>query len=329
MEKTNMNRTKHETAVGMTKRSHPMRTMLLAVAVAIAAGASAMAPGAASAQEVQISGPLAGQPAVRHMRVYRAGRFNLMPTIAYTLQDEFARSLFVGLEANYHFTDWIGVGIWGAYNPADISTDLTSQITSTGQTTDRNRLSLPYAGNFGQQIGHIRWGVSAHLIFVPLRGKLSLFQSVFIDTDLYIFAGIAIWGVEERAYTDAATAMCTGVAGAPYMDQAGHAIAQGQSQAGCVASQFARASRVAPAPIFGVGLSLYANSWFGISLEWRATVFSWNPAGTDESGFDQHGQPGSGFPDGHIDGNDSRTIFTHMMQLGFTFLLPPDQTVTD
>jgi outer membrane beta-barrel protein len=299
--------------------STTMRNLLVAMALMLGVGVASLAsPSEASAQEVQITGPLAGQPAVRHMRIYRAGRFNVMPTISYTLQDEFARALFVGLEANYHFLDWLGVGIWGAYNPADIDTDLTTQISRTGQTTDRNRLSLPQAGNFSHQIGHIRWAVSAHLIFVPLRGKLSLFQAVFVDTDLYIFAGIAVWGIEERAATDVNTSLC----GAADMTT-------GQSTSTCVDSQLARASRVAPAPIFGVGLSMYANSWFGISLEWRASVFSWNPSGTDESGFNQHGQPGSGFPDRVIDGSDSRTTFTHMVQLGFTFTLPPEQTVTE
>jgi len=298
-----------------------MRTLLMITALTLGVGVAS----SASAQEVQITGPLAGQPAVRHMRVFRAGRFNVMPTIGYTLQDEFARALFVGLEANYHFLDWLGIGIWAAYNPANIDTDLTSQIGATGQTTDRNRLSLPQAGpsaahpgaGFSHQIGHIRWGVSAHLMFVPLRGKLSLFQSIFVDTDLYIFAGVAVWGLEERAYTDTATAGC------------GMATATGQSTDQCIQSQLAQASRVAPAPIFGVGLSLYANSWFGISLEWRATVFSWNPSGTDESGHNQHGQAGSGFPDGVIDGNDSRTTFTHMVQLGLIFNLPPDQAITE
>lgn len=307
-------KTIHST-VGVAMQSQTMRTVLMALTLTI--GASALAS-QASAQEVQITGPLAGQPAVRHMRVFRAGRFNLMPTASYTLQDEFARALFLGLEANYHFLDWLGIGIWAAYNPADIDTDLTSQISQTGQTTDRNRLSLPQAGNFSHQIGHLRWAVSAHLIFVPLRGKLSLFQSIFVDTDLYIFAGVAIWGVEERAGTDQMTAGC--------------AMADpttGQSSPSCVSSQLARASRVAPAPIFGIGLSLYANSWFGISLEWRASVFSWNPSGTDESGVDQHNQPGSGFPDHVIDGSDSRTTFTHMVQLGLIFNLPPDQAVTE
>ena len=157
--------------------SRTMRKMNMWAAL-VAVGMIAFASSNAQAQEVQITGPLAGAPAVRHMRLYRVNRFNVMPSIGYTLQDEFARSLFVDLEANYHFLDWLGVGIWGGYNVAQIDTDLTSQVQNFAQVTDRNRLSVPSAANFSRQIGRIQWGVSAHLIFVPLRGKLSLFQSV-------------------------------------------------------------------------------------------------------------------------------------------------------
>jgi outer membrane beta-barrel protein len=294
----------------------------LAIALVLAMG-TLLSTSTSSAQEVQITGPLAGQPAVRHMRVYRANRFNVAPTIGYTLQDEFARSLFIGLEANYHFLDWLGVGIWAGYNPTTIDTDLTSQIVATGQTTDRNRLSLPDHSLFSQQIGRMVWAASAHLIFIPLRGKLSLFQAVFVDTDLYILAGIAVFGVSERAATDPVGEMaCQGVAD-------GTNGMAGQSRTACIDTQRARADRVLPAPMLGVGLNLYANSWFGISFEWRAFPFSWNPSGTDESGHDQHGQAGSGFPDGHIDGQDSRTTFNHMFQLGLVFNLPPDQSVTE
>jgi outer membrane beta-barrel protein len=281
---------------------------------------AALAPTSASAQEVQITGPLAGQPAVRHMREYRTGRFNLIPSVSYTLQDEFARSLFIGLEANYHFLEWLGVGIWGGYNPADINTDLTTQISTAGQTTDRNRLSLPTAGQFSQQVGRIRWAVSAHLIFIPLRGKLSLFQAVFVDTDLYIFAGVAVFGVDERAST---------VVGGVPSSACEAPSPTGQSTQACIDTQLARTSRVLASPMFGVGLSVYANSWFGIAFEWRAFPFSWNPSGTDESGLDAEGRVGAGFPDGQIDGSDSRTTFNHMFQIGLIFNLPPEQQVTE
>jgi outer membrane beta-barrel protein len=294
----------------------------LAAACVVTLGLSGLAPTTASAQEVQITGPLAGAPAVRHMRQYRVDRFNLVPGVGYTLQDEFARSLFLGLEANYHFLDWLGIGIWGGYAVGQIDTDLTSQVAAAGQTTDRNRLSLPQAnatasgmgGNFTNQVGRILWGISAHLMFVPLRGKLSLFQAVFVDTDLYVIAGIALFGLEERAAT---------------VDSAGNPLTvcntpepSGLSSAACLATQTARAGRVTPAPMLGVGLSLYANSWFGIALEWRAFPFSWNPSGTDEAG-----SPRGNFPDGVIDGRDSRTTFNQMANIGLIFNLPPDQPI--
>ncbi len=285
----------------------------LAAALALGIGLLA-APMSASAQEVQITGPLAGAPAVRHMRQYRVDRFNLVPGVGYTLQDEFARSLFLGLEANYHFLDWLGVGIWGGYAVGQIDTDLTSQIDSFAQTTDRNRLSVPSAGEFNSQIGRIQWGVSAHLIFIPLRGKLSLFQAVFVDTDLYVIAGIAIFGLEERATTLGADGSRS--------TACDRAEPDGSSSAACIATQTARSGRITPAPMLGVGLSLYANSWFGIALEWRAFPFSWNPSGTDENGSER-----GAFPDGQIDGSDSRTTFNHMFNVGLIFNLPPEQPI--
>jgi outer membrane beta-barrel protein len=295
----------------MTKNWLAVRCVALALAAGLATAGTLGFSSTVEAQEVQITGPLAGAPAVRHMRLYRVNRFNLVPGIGYTLQDEFARSLFLGLEANYHFLEWLGVGIWGGYAVGQIDTDLTTQIDTFAQVTDRNRLSVPSAGGFNQQIGRILWGVSAHLIFIPLRGKLSLFQAVFVDTDLYVIAGVALFGLEERASTV--------VDGARLADC--DTADLGMTRPRCLASQTARAGRVTPAPMLGVGLSLYANSWFGVALEWRAFPFSWNPSGTDEAG-----SPRGNFPDGRNDGTDSRTTFNHMFNVGVIFNLPPEQS---
>lgn len=287
-----------------------LQSSLLALAVLVGASSTA------SAQDVHVTGPLAGAPAVRHMRVYREMRVNLIPGVGYTLQDEYARSLFATLEANFHFLDWLGVGIWGGFNMARIDTDLTSQISQFGQTTERNRLSLPDRTAFSDQIGRLVWAASLHLIFVPLRGKLSLFQAVFIDTDLYIFGGVALFGVQERAATDVTASNCNTMVG-------------GMSTAACIDSARARADRVAVTPMFGIGMSFYANSWFGVMLEWRAFPFSWNPSGTDESGEGRDRMAGSGFPDGVINGDDGRTTFNQMINIGLIFNLPPDAAVTD
>ena len=263
---------------------------------------------AAMAQEIQVTGPLAGAPACRHCRIYREGRIQLQPFIGFTLTDQFTRTIPLGLQANYHFTDWLGLGVWGAWGGISTDTGLTDQVSSQGQTTKRNRLSLPSAGGFPDQIGQLEWFAAVQATFIPLRGKLALFQKVFIDTDFYISGGVAFVGVEERANVIDAS-ICSNAARAPE----------------CVATQGVRESRVALAPTVAVGLMLYATEFFGISIEWRAIPFAWNTSGTDEAG----GGPDSDFPDGAIDEDDQIFQLNHMVNIGFAFYLPAAANVSD
>lgn len=296
------------------------RSAALFVAALSVAAASMLATPAAHAQEIQITGPLAGQPAVRRMRQYRVNRVQLIvPTVGYTLQDEFARHLMVGLEANVHFTDFLGIGVWGAAanfgNAFHIDTDLTSQVSENGQTTSRNRLSLPSPAGFGDQVARLQGVASAHLLFAPLRGKLSLFQGVFVDADFYILAGFALGFVQERA--DSVRGGTPGGTDAARCDTAGQP---------CLDTQTARKDRIAPAPIFGVGLNLYFNEWIGLALQWRAFPFAMNPAGTDEAGGT--GASSVSIPDGQINDADQRFYFHHMMNIGLIINLPPEATIS-
>ncbi len=289
-------------------------------AAALSLAATAVAAPAAHAQEIQITGPLAGQPAVRRMRLYRVNRVQLIvPTVGYTLQDEFARHLMVGLEANVHFTDFLGIGVWGAManfgNAFHIDTDLTSQIVTNGQTTGRNRLSLPSPAGFGDQVARLQGVASVHLLFAPLRGKLSLFQGAFVDADFYIMAGFALGFVQERA--DSVLSPQAG------QTNAANCAAPGQP---CIDTQTARKDRIAPAPIFGVGLNLYFNQFIGLALQWRAFPFNMNPAGTDEAGG--MGTSTVPIPDGQINDTDQRFYFHHMMNIGLIINLPPEATIS-
>jgi outer membrane beta-barrel protein len=293
-------------------RTEIMQTSLrIALVVMTALAAVGVGSESASAQEVQISGPLAGAPACHHCRIYREGRFQLQPFVGFTLTDEFVRSIPLGIQIQYHFTEWLGVGLWGAWAGIGIDTGLTDEITTQGQTTNRNRLSLPASNpatgaigeGFPDQIGRLSLLAAVQLEFIPLRGKLSLFQKLFIDADFYIAAGFALVNVEERApvetpgICDAATPQC-------------------------METQTLRESRWAPAPTVAVGLMLYATDFFGVSFEWRAIPFAWNTSGTDEDGF-------NGFPDGLINDEDQVFHLNHMVNIGFAFMLPPTADVTE
>ena len=287
-------------------------TLLVPGVILIAALASLSTASKANAQVVYIEGPLAGQPAVRNMRLYREKRVHLKPFFGFTLQDEYSKAFLFGAQVGYYFTDWIGIDALFGYAPAQAKTDLTKEIENQGQTTDVNALSLPSRERFSDQIGQIDWMAGAQVTFIPLRGKLSLFQKVFLDTDFYVFGGVAAVGVEERAsVTDPSICGTAPPAGADETNA-------------CIATQLERSSRVAIAPTFGIGLTMYINEWSGIFLEWRGLPFAWNTSGTDE-----RGDPRGGFPDGVLDSEDRIFHFNHMMTIGATFALPTKTKITE
>jgi len=268
------------------------------------------------AQDVEITGPLAGAPAVRKMRIYRDGRFQLQPTFGMTLNDEFSRTMLAGIQIGYHFTDWLGIHGFFDYGLFGIDTTLTDQVSKHGQTTDRNVLSLPSPGKFSDQIGQLKFLSGVQATFIPLRGKLSLFQAIFVDTDFYLFGGAAFAQVQERK--DVLAGVC----------QASATVIASQP---CLDSQTLRATRIQVAPTFGAGLSMYITDWVGLTLEYRAFPFKWNTSGTDEGGMNKKRQADKNgeFPDGAINSSDRQFHFNQMISLGFAFYLPVRSDVTE
>jgi hypothetical protein len=82
----------------------------------------------AVAQEVQVTGPLAGAPAVRQLRLYRAGRFEIAPQVSFSLLDEYSREIYAGARLNYNITDWLALGVFGAFAVVKNETGLVSEI---------------------------------------------------------------------------------------------------------------------------------------------------------------------------------------------------------
>jgi outer membrane beta-barrel protein len=266
----------------------------------------------AQAQEVEIEGPLAGAPAVVGLRIYRALRFQVQLQATMTLQDEYSRTILPGGQLNFHLTDWLGIGVWGGYG-LGLDTALTDQIVAKGQTNSVNVLSLPDRKSFASQIGRIKFIVAPQLTFIPLRGKLGLFEKLFVDTDFYIFGGVGVVGLEERQdVTSSGYDQCFGDGSS--LPSAITCFKQGQTK---------RSTRVAIAPTFGAGLSLYLADFVAMTIEWRGLPFAWNTSGTDESGFS-----GGDCPDKAIDSKDYLPHFNHMMTLGFAFYFPTKPKVS-
>ena len=265
---------------------------------AVGAGALAYAP-PAGAQEIQLTGPLAGAPAVRKLRKYRQGRVELMPEMTFTLLDEYRRTIMPGAALQYNLTDWLGIRVLGDYGAISTTTDLTDQINTTAPRNDRTKNNV--GPDFTQQVAKIQYVAGGQVEFIPFRGKLALFQKLFVDTDLYAHLGAAAVGLQERGDCNKDT--CT------------------------QASSFALQSRVGVAPLFGLGFKFYTGNFIAIGLEYRAfpILGGWN-----RSGFDQRGAGNNGnFPDQKIDSQDRTFKFNQAITLGVGFSFPTTPTISE
>ena len=266
----------------------------------------------AEAQQILLTGPLAGAPAVRKLRLRRKGRFEVAPAVSFTLLDEYQRTILLGARLNYNFTDWLSFGAWGALGSAiRIQTNLTDQIQSVNAarpltnadgtvTTDRRLTAVNLGPDFKKQLGGIDWVVAPQLTAVPFRGKLALFQSIYLDTDLYFFGGPAFVGLTERKN-------CAGTPADP-----------------CIGN-FATATRTAIAPTFGLGFNFYINKWSALGFEYRGLPFAWNTAGFDTAG----GGKDKKFPDNKIDNNDRQFNFNQVLTVSYNIYLPFQYKVSE
>jgi hypothetical protein len=275
----------------------------------------------AQAQEILLTGPLAGAPAVRKLRLYRQARFEIAPAVSFTLLDEYQRTIFLGARLNYNLTDWLGIGVWGAYGGLiRIPTALSDHIqeVNVSRRTDP-ALTVPYeqtltgrltrtnlGTDFKKQLGGMDWVLAPQLTLVPFRGKIALFQSIYLDTDLYFFGGPAFVGLTERTSCDKEKAAAANTdCGNP--------------------SYFKRVSRMAIAPTFGLGLSFYVNKWSALGFEWRGLPFAWNTAGFDTAG----GGKDNKFPDNSISSADQRFRFNQMLTLSYNIYLPTQFRISE
>ncbi len=297
-----------DTGKRMKNRTPRWRPLLLAAASSLAAlvGLSTEA----QAQEIQLTGPLAGAPAVRKLRLHREGRFEIAPSVSFTLLDEYRRNIIPGLRLQYHPTDWLGLGVWGGvglqYNTA--LSDQLQEKAIDARACDINPSSTPCRltavnltrGDIAEdQLAGMQWMVAPQVTFVPFRGKLALFSALFVDTDVHFFAGPAFIGVNERGQCG------------PNSDNAGLQCSD--------PSSFALESRVAIAPTFGLGLNFYPSDFFGFGAEWRGLPFAWNTSGFDNLG----GGPDEEFPDNSVSDADTTFRFNSMLTINLTFALPP------
>jgi hypothetical protein len=263
----------------------------------------------ASAQEIQITGPLAGAKAVRRLRLHRNGRFDIAPHATFTILDEFKRHVLFGARLNYHFFDWLGVGLWGGGGisyPTGLSDELQTKAVDgrrcTGGNNDslacrRTAVSLCKGGDClkSSQLGSIVWMLAPQVTFVPFRGKFSLFGKAFMDADIGLFVGPAIIGVNERE----------------------------ECEGGACATNFNLKHRITGTATFGLGFNFYPTNFLSFGAEFRGTPFLWNTSGFDVASKDGNDQ------DNNVNSDDRNFHFNPMISVFVSVQLPTKIKVSD
>jgi len=284
----------------------------LIVGTLVGGAALVVVPDHAQAEQIQVTGPLAGAPAVRHLRLYRELRLEVAPVVSFTLLDQYRRQIFFGLRANFGITDWLSVGAWGAISTSmvglDMNTYLTRQIqeVNEGRECDVNpgdlecKLTAVNLGNdFKNQVASMNWVAAPQVTAYPFRGKLGLFNEIFVDADLYVFGGVGFVGLSERPDCTQCTAENT----------------------------FEKENRVAIAPTFGLGFTFFTNRWTALGAEWRGLPFKWNTGGFDVAG-EADGEEGD-FPDGQITKDDREFHFNQVLSVSFSMFFPQKNRVSE
>ncbi len=277
-----------------------MRRFVKTVSALLAAGAALVSLStSAQAQEIQLTGPLAGAPAVRKLRLHREGRFDLEPGVSFSLLDQYMRTIMPGATLTYHVTDWIGFGLYGGYGfqyQTGLADELQTKAIDGRKCASRpfitdcrlTAVNLTHGNLANDQLGHIQWLLAPQVVLIPFRGKVSLFSSFFLDTDIAIFGGPAFVGLKERASCG--------------KNEDGTTITTDPSCADQSAGNphTAEASRVAITGTFGLGLNFYPTDFLGVGVDFRLLPMSWNT-----SGFDNHGGgTNKDFPDNSVNGAD-------------------------
>jgi outer membrane beta-barrel protein len=288
------------------------RRFVQAVLASVVVAGALSTASVARAQELELTGPLKGAPAARHMRLYRQGRFEIAPTASFTLLDEYKRTILFGARINYNLTDWFAVGVWGAYGLISSDTNLASEIDNPNTGAPRDPLTAinvnhsqnPYGGYapFTNQTAKMNWVLAPQATFIPFRGKLAIFNKIFVDADFYVAAGWAFTGIQERGD-------CGG-GGQPLCSDP---------------SSFALTSRVENGPTAAVGFTFYPGDWVSFGVEYRALPFNWNRAGFDSRGTGTNGN----FPDGQVNSQDETFKFNQMITISVGFSLPAKPKVSE
>jgi outer membrane beta-barrel protein len=129
--------------------------------------------------------------AVQRMYVVRGGRFELAPSLAFTVNDPYVSHPALAIGLNYWVTNVLAVGanfLW--YQGVESESDLNFSVRRS------TRLAVP--------ITEYQLGAHLNFTYVPIYGKFTMFNSAIFQWDSYLVGGVGMMRTRPVAVVDPA-----------------------------------------------------------------------------------------------------------------------------
>jgi outer membrane beta-barrel protein len=129
--------------------------------------------------------------AVQRMYVVRNGRFELAPSLAFTVNDPYVSHPALSVGLNYWVSNVLAVGanfLW--YQGVESESDLNFSVRRS------TRLAVP--------ITQYQLGAHLNFTYVPIYGKFSMFNSSIFQWDSYLVGGVGMMRTRPVAVVDPA-----------------------------------------------------------------------------------------------------------------------------
>jgi outer membrane beta-barrel protein len=129
--------------------------------------------------------------AVQRMYVLRGGRFELAPSLAFTVNDQFVSHDALAVGLNYWITNVLAVGVnflW--YQGFESESALNLSVRRS------TRLAVP--------ITEYQLGAHLNFTYVPIYGKFEMFNSSIFQWDSYLVGGVGMMRTRPVAQVDPA-----------------------------------------------------------------------------------------------------------------------------
>ena len=117
--------------------------------------------------------------AVQQIYALRINRVELIPSVAFTLNDPFVSHTAVSLGLTYWFTNVLGIGVnflW--YEGLESESDLNFQVRRS------TRLAVP--------VSNYQFGAHLNFTYVPIYGKFNMFNEFIFQWDAYVLGGVGL-----------------------------------------------------------------------------------------------------------------------------------------